>query len=121
MKDRTNIIIIAEIGINHNGDINLAKKMINEAKIVGQTLLNFKKEISILFMIKKHLMLIEKVHGEKLIEIKRKVLNSAEKSTINWTNFGKKKKLDGFASAWDKNSLNFLKDINLNIIKLLQL
>ena len=32
-----------------------------------------------------------------------------------------KRKIGWFASAWDKNSLNFLKDINLNIIKLLQL
>ena len=26
MKDKKRIIIIAEIGINHNGDLNLAKK-----------------------------------------------------------------------------------------------
>ena len=43
MKDRTNIIIIAEIGINHNGDINLAKKMINEAKNCGAGLVKFQK------------------------------------------------------------------------------
>ena len=41
----SNIYIIAEIGINHNGDINLAKKLIDLAKKLGVMLLNFKKEI----------------------------------------------------------------------------
>ena len=37
------IKIIAEIGINHNGDIELAKKMISQQKNVVLILLNFKK------------------------------------------------------------------------------
>ena len=36
MKDRTNIIIIAEIGINHNGDINLAKNDQRGKKLWGR-------------------------------------------------------------------------------------
>ena len=31
--------IIAEIGINHNGDINMAKQMIDEAKKCGVDLI----------------------------------------------------------------------------------
>ena len=37
------IIIIAEIGINHNGDIDLAKKMIKAAKDCGADLVKFQK------------------------------------------------------------------------------
>ena len=37
-----NVYIIAEIGINHCGKINFAKKLINIAKIVVLMLLNFK-------------------------------------------------------------------------------
>ena len=31
----SNPFIIAEVGINHNGDINIAKKMIIAAKVAG--------------------------------------------------------------------------------------
>ena len=34
--------IIAEIGVNHNGDINRAINLINMAASLGQILLNFK-------------------------------------------------------------------------------
>ena len=30
-----NIYIIAEIGINHNGDLSIAKKLIDIAKVAG--------------------------------------------------------------------------------------
>ena len=35
--------IIAEIGINHNGDINLAKKLIEKSKIAGVDAVKFQK------------------------------------------------------------------------------
>ena len=37
------IKIIAEIGINHNGDIELAKKMISSAKNCGADIVKFQK------------------------------------------------------------------------------
>ena len=37
------IKIISEIGINHNGDIELAKKMIEESKNAGADLVKFQK------------------------------------------------------------------------------
>ena len=37
------IKIISEIGINHNGNINLAKKMIEESKNAGADLVKFQK------------------------------------------------------------------------------
>ena len=35
--------LIAEIGINHNGDINIAKKLIKNAKICGFDSVKFQK------------------------------------------------------------------------------
>lgn len=32
------VFIIAEAGVNHNGDINLAKKLVDMAKVCGQML-----------------------------------------------------------------------------------
>ena len=37
------IFVIAEIGINHNGSLSIAKKLIKLAKDCGVMLLNFKK------------------------------------------------------------------------------
>ena len=37
------IFIIAEIGINHNGDLDIAKKMIQEAKVTGVDAVKFQK------------------------------------------------------------------------------
>ena len=37
------IFVIAEIGINHNGSLSIAKKLIKLAKDLGVMLLNFKK------------------------------------------------------------------------------
>ena len=36
------IIIIAEIGVNHNGDLKIAKKLIKAAKKVALIMQNFK-------------------------------------------------------------------------------
>ena len=41
----TPTFIICEIGINHNGDINQAIKLIESAKKLGSMLLNFKREV----------------------------------------------------------------------------
>ena len=37
----SNVYIIAEAGVNHNGDINLAKKLIDEAKKSGADAVKF--------------------------------------------------------------------------------
>ena len=44
------VFIISEIGINHNGDINLAKKMIEESVISGADAVKFqKRDINIVY------------------------------------------------------------------------
>ena len=48
------IFIISEIGINHNGDLNLAKRMIEQSIQAGADAVKFQKEISILFIQKKN-------------------------------------------------------------------
>ena len=43
MSNESYIYIIAEIGINHNGSLNLAKKLIDMAKDCGFTAVKFQK------------------------------------------------------------------------------
>ena len=40
------IFLIGEIGINHNGDIEIAKKLIENAKIAGFDAVKFQKKRS---------------------------------------------------------------------------
>ncbi|MBI5140222.1 MAG: N-acetylneuraminate synthase family protein [Candidatus Vogelbacteria bacterium] len=35
------VFIIAEAGVNHNGDLNLAKKLVDEAKLIGASAIKF--------------------------------------------------------------------------------
>ena len=58
MKD---CYLVAEIGINHNGDLNIAKKLIDEAKIAGFNAVKFQKRD------------INVVYTEKFLESDQKV------------------------------------------------
>ena len=49
------LFLIAEIGINHNGDIDIAKKLIDESKSAGFDAVKFQKEILIRFTLKNFL------------------------------------------------------------------
>ena len=106
------IIIISEIGINHNGDLGLAKKMILESKECGADLVKFQKRDINLVYDKKTLDSKRdspwgKTTGEQQfgLEFKKKEYDEIDK-------YCKEIGLDWFASAWELNSLNFLKSYN---------
>ena len=50
MNNMNKVFIIAEIGINHNGDINIAKKLIEKSKICGADAVKFqKRDVNIVY------------------------------------------------------------------------
>ena len=112
------IFIIAEIGINHNGDINLAKKMITSAIKCGADAVKFQKRD------------INLVYSKELLSEKRespwgstqydqkKGLEFGEKEYDEIDSFCKNNNFLWFASAWDLNSLKFLKKYNLKYNKI---
>lgn len=118
MKDRPSIIIIAEIGINHNGDINLAKKMITEAKNCGADLVKFQKRDINLVYDKKTLDAHRESPWGKTNRDQKRGLEFGRKEYDQLDKFCKKEKIGWFASAWDKNSLNFLKRYKLKYNKI---
>ena len=75
------IFTIAEIGINHNGDLSIAKKLIDLAKRTGFDLVKFQKRDIETVYDKNYLSEPRKVHGAKLNLIKKKVLNLVKKNT----------------------------------------
>ena len=112
------IFFIAEIGINHNGDINIAKKLINSAADSGFDAVKFqKREISTVYS-KNFLSQPRKSPwGNTQLDQKRGLeLNFEEYKEIDL--YCKKKKLQWFASAWENQSLKFLDKFNLNFNKI---
>ena len=66
--------LIAEIGINHNGDIEIAKKLINEAKAAKFDAVKFqKRDINLVYS--KEILHPKRVRGALQLENKKLVLS----------------------------------------------
>ena len=111
------VYIIAEIGINHNGDIKIAKDLIKQASECGADAVKFQKRK------------IEVVYSKDILDQERKSpwgktqrdqkfgleFEINEYNEIN--EYCRQIGIDWFASAWDIDSLNFLKQYNLKFNK----
>tara|TARA_B100001063_G_C16619822_1_gene480124 strand:+ start:22 stop:867 length:846 start_codon:yes stop_codon:yes gene_type:complete len=104
------VYLIGEIGINHNGDVKLAKKLILMAKNCGFNAVKFQKRTpDICVPESKKNLLRETPWGHiTYLEYKKKIeLNKKDFDQID--KYCKKLKIDWFCSAWDIESIKFLK------------
>ena len=110
--------IIAEIGINHNGDIEIAKKLIDAAKFTGCDAVKFqKRDINIVYSKELLDSPRESPWGTTQRDQKKKLeFTESEYETID--SYCKSKDIIWFASAWDNNSLKFLDRFNLSYNKI---
>ena len=109
--------IISEIGINHNGDVDIAKKMILASKEAGADAVKFQKRT------------VELVYSkEQLAKPRISPFGSTEKEQKEGLEFNEKdydeinkycaeQEIIWFASAWDLNSLKFLDRYDLKYNK----
>ena len=110
--------IIAEIGINHNGSIDIAKKLIDMAIDCGCDAVKFqKRDINIVYTKDELNSDRESPWGKKFIE-QKKGLEFDEKEFDTIDKYCKEKNILWFASAWDENSLNFLDKYKLKYNKI---
>ena len=102
--------LIGEIGINHNGSIELAKQLIKMAKDLNLDAIKFQKR-DVEICIPKHMR--SKIRntpwGEMTYFNYKKKIEFSKKEYDIIDKYCKKIKIKWFASAWDINSLNFLK------------
>ena len=110
--------VIAEIGINHNGKVEIAKKLIDMAKRCGCNAVKFQKRT------------IDKVYSKEfLLERRESPWGNTQRDQKEGLEFGKdeydqidkyckEKKIEWFASAWDIESLKFLEGYNLKYNKI---
>jgi N-acetylneuraminate synthase len=111
------IIIVAEIGINHNGDMKICKELIDVAVDSGCDAVKFQKRD------------INEVYTQDFLDSPRESpwgslqrhqkegLEFSEESYNEINNYCKEKKIDWFASAWDLKSQDFLKKFNCKFNK----
>ena len=100
--------VIAEIGINHNGDIEIAKKLISMAKNAGCDAVKFQKRtIDIVYSLEELSKFRESPWGSTQKDQKQG-LEFGRKEYDEINNFCKKSNIEWFVSAWDIKSLQFL-------------
>ena len=79
------VFITAEIGINHNGDLQLAKRLIDAAVVAGCDAVKFQKRTVNKVYTQDIWTAPERVPGVKPSVPRRKGWNSARKSTMRLT------------------------------------
>tara|TARA_B110000967_G_C18863543_1_gene551403 strand:- start:1232 stop:2068 length:837 start_codon:yes stop_codon:yes gene_type:complete len=112
------IFIVAEIGINHNGDMSICKKLIDVAVDSGSNAVKFQKRD------------LDKVYTQEFLDSPRESpwgstqreqksgleLNRQQYEEID--QYCKEKNIEWFTSAWDLNSQNFLKQFDCKYNKI---
>lgn len=106
-----NVKIIAEIGINHNGDLNIAKSLIDIAKLSGCDYVKFQKRNPDVCVPENQKMKIRSTPWGEItyIDYKRKIEFSKKEYDI-LSNHCKKRNIKWFASVWDNDSVDFMKN-----------
>jgi len=112
------VFIISEIGINHNGDLDLAKKMIKASKDCGADAVKFQKRDLNLVYSKEELDKSRESPWGKTNREQKEGLEFSEQEYKIIDEYCKKLKIEWFASAWDLNSLKFLKKFDLKYNKI---
>ena len=112
------IFLIAEIGINHNGNIETAKKLIDSAAEAGFNAVKFqKRNIDIVYSKEFLSMNRESPWGSTQGEQKRG-LEFGKKEYDEINNHCKDRNIQWSASAWDLDSQEFLRQYNLPFNKI---
>ena len=112
------IFVIAEIGINHNGDINVAKDLILLAKNSGCDAVKFQKRTIEIVYSKEELDKPRESPWGKNQRAQKEGLEFSKSDYDEIDNFCKKNNIIWFASAWDIQSLVFLDQYNLQYNKI---
>jgi len=110
--------IVAEIGINHNGDVNLAKKLIDMAVFAGCDAVKFQKRtIELVYTPEELAKERESPFGTTNGDLKRG-LEFGEKEYQEIDRYCKERGIIWFASPWDVRSVDFLEKFNVPCYKI---
>jgi N-acetylneuraminate synthase len=110
--------VIAEIGINHNGDIDIAKKLINVASGAGCDAVKFQKRtIDVVYSREELAKPRESPFGETNGDLKRGLEFGLEEY-LEIDRYCHEVKIDWFASCWDEASVDFIAQFKVPCFKI---
>ena len=107
------IYLIAEIGINHNGDLKIAKELIKKSKEAGFDAVKFQKRDLDLVYSREYLNSFRESPWGKTQRDQKKGLEFEKKEYDEINKYCRELNIDWSASAWDLRSQKFLQDYNL--------
>ena len=111
--------LIAEIGINHNGDIQIAKKLIDSANSISWDCIKFQKRNPDICVPEKQKSTMRDTPWGKMTYIEyRHRIEFGKKEYDYIDEYCKEKPISWTASVWDIDSLNFMKNYNVPFFKI---
>ena len=116
---KKDIYVIAEIGINHNGDLSIAKKLIDIAKVAGCNVVKFQKRNPDVCVPEHQKTVMRDTPWGRMsyLDYKYKVeFNQIEYDEIDV--YCKNNEIKWTASPWDLDSLDFLNQYDIPFIKI---
>jgi len=100
--------VIAEIGINHNGSVEIAKKLIRVASLIGCSAVKFQKRtVEVVYTTEELAASRESPFGTTNGDLKRGLEFSVEQYQ-KIDEYCKSLEMPWFASCWDKNSVDIM-------------
>jgi len=112
------IFIIAEIGINHNGSVEIAKQLIDVAKDAGADAVKFQKRTIDLVYTKEMLDSPRQSPWGTTQRVQKEGLEFGIKEYNEIDAYCKEKGIEWFASAWDLESKKFLRQYDCKYNKI---
>ncbi len=117
--DGSPVYFVAEIGINHNGDISLAKKLITIAAAAGCNAVKFQKRNPELCVpLSQRNLMRETPWGNITYFDYRQRVEFGIQEYEEIDRFCKSMNINWFASAWDHDSVNFIKKFKIPCYKI---
>jgi N-acetylneuraminate synthase len=109
--------IVAEIGINHNGDVDLAKRLISVAVAAGCDAVKFQKRtVDVVYNAKELATPRENPFGPTNGDLKYGLEFEAEEYA-EIADFCKSVKMTWFASPWDEGAVDFMEQFDTPVYK----
>lgn len=115
------VFIIAEVGVNHNGSLDLAKKLIDVACSAGANAIKFQtfkaKNLVTMYSKKANYQINKENNKETQFDMLKK-LELTKSNHIKLINYSKIKNIKFLSSPFDIESIELLKSLNLEILKI---
>lgn len=120
ISNKSPVFVIAEAGSNHNGDIKIAKKLIDVAKNAGADCVKFQTYTAETFCADKNKKFTYFSQGKKITESEFELFKRLEFNKSQWKkliDYCNQKKIIFMSTIQDPQNLQMMKSIGLNGIK----